>query len=55
MLFWREDAVEACWAYFSPLIEGCEGCPTLDTLVHFYPAGTWGPEEARPILDRLVR
>jgi glucose-6-phosphate 1-dehydrogenase len=54
MLFWREDAVEVCWAYFSPLIEGCEGCPDLKSLVQFYPAGTWGPEKAWPILARLV-
>jgi glucose-6-phosphate 1-dehydrogenase len=54
MLFWREDAVEACWSYFSPLIEGCEGCPNLASLVQLYPAGTWGPEKAWPILARLV-
>jgi glucose-6-phosphate 1-dehydrogenase len=54
MLFWREDAVEACWSYFSPLIEGCEGCPDPASLVHFYAAGTWGPEKAWPILAQLV-
>jgi glucose-6-phosphate 1-dehydrogenase len=54
MLFWREDAVEACWSYFSPLIEGCEGCPDLASLIQSYPAGTWGPEKARPMMAKLV-
>ena len=53
-LFWREDAVEACWSYFSPIIEGCEDCPTLSSQLQSYPAGTWGPEKAWPILARLV-
>jgi glucose-6-phosphate 1-dehydrogenase len=54
MLFWRQDAVEECWSYFSPVIEGCERCPDLASRLHPYAAGTWGPEKARPILARLV-
>jgi len=54
MLFWREDAVEECWSYFSPVIEGCERCADLASRLHPYPAGTWGPEKAWPILARLV-
>jgi glucose-6-phosphate 1-dehydrogenase len=53
-LFWRQDAVEECWSYFSPLIEGCEHCPDPASLINFYPAGTWGPEKAWPILASLV-
>jgi glucose-6-phosphate 1-dehydrogenase len=54
MLFWREDAVEVCWSFFSPIIEGCEDCPDLASRLQLYPAGTWGPEKAWPILARLV-
>ncbi len=53
-LFWREDAVETCWSYFSPVIEGCETCPTLGSHIKTYPAGSWGPAKAWPILAKLV-
>jgi glucose-6-phosphate 1-dehydrogenase len=53
-LFWREDAVETCWSYFSPVIEACEGCSSLGAYTQIYPAGTWGPEKAWPILAKLV-
>ena len=53
-LFWREDAVETCWSFFNPIIEGCEGCPTLASHIQAYPAGSWGPEKAWPILAKLV-
>jgi len=53
-LFWREDAVEACWSFFSPIIEGCEDCPNLAAQMQPYPAGTWGPEKAWPILAKIV-
>ena len=54
MLFWRQDAVETCWSYFSPVIEACERCADPTSLLHPYPAGTWGPEAAWPILGRVV-
>jgi len=53
LLFWRQDAVEQCWAYFGPLIEECETCASLERLIHPYPAGTWGPPEAAPLLGQL--
>jgi len=54
MLFWRQDAVEECWSYFNPVIEGCESCSDLASRLHLYPAGSWGPEKAWPILAQLV-
>ena len=51
--FWRQDAVERCWAYFSPLIEECETCAFLERLIHPYTAGTWGPKEAGRLLREL--
>jgi glucose-6-phosphate 1-dehydrogenase len=53
MLFWRQDGVEECWAFFSPLIEGCESCTYLEELIHPYKAGTWGPEAAQDMM-RLI-
>ncbi len=53
MLFWRQDGVEMCWSYFGPLIEECETCAFLEKLIHPYPAGTWGPEAAKRLMDEL--
>ncbi|MBI4584759.1 MAG: glucose-6-phosphate dehydrogenase [Planctomycetes bacterium] len=46
-LFTRRDEVEYAWKFVNPLLEtwAAEGSRGL----HFYPAGTWGPESA----DRL--
>jgi glucose-6-phosphate 1-dehydrogenase len=46
--------VETCWSYFSPVIEGCETCPTIASHIMMYPAGTWGPAKAWPILAKLL-
>jgi len=53
LLFWRQDGVEECWSFFSPLIEHCESCSTLATLVQPYRAGSWGPAAAQPLLQPL--
>jgi glucose-6-phosphate 1-dehydrogenase len=53
MLFWRQDGVEMCWAYFSPLIEECETCAFLERLIHPYPAGAWGPDAAGRLMREL--
>jgi glucose-6-phosphate 1-dehydrogenase len=44
MLFVRQDGVEECWAFLSPVLEACETCKDRAKLLHFYPAGTWGPQ-----------
>jgi glucose-6-phosphate 1-dehydrogenase len=53
MLFWRQDGVELCWSFFSPLIEECETCAFLEKLIHPYPAGTWGPPEAQEMMRQV--
>jgi glucose-6-phosphate 1-dehydrogenase len=53
MLFWRQDGVELCWSFFSPLIEECESCTYLEKLIHPYKAGSWGPEAAQDMM-RLI-
>jgi glucose-6-phosphate 1-dehydrogenase len=49
MLFWRQDGVEACWSFLTPILEGCETCRDRSDMLHIYAAGTWGP----PAVDRL--
>lgn len=44
MLFLRQDGVEECWAFLSPVLEACETCKNRKQSLHSYPAGTWGPE-----------
>ena len=43
-LFVRADEVEEAWRLYTPLLG-------LDLPVHAYPAGSWGPDEARRLLD----
>ena len=43
-LFGHADETEASWRLYAPLLES-----TLD--LHPYPAGSWGPQEARRLLD----
>lgn len=44
-LYARSDAVEACWKFVAPLLEAKER--KRDFKLYGYPAGTWGPQEAR--------
>ncbi len=55
MLFWREDGVEACWSFLTPILEACETCPDRGRQLHFYEAGSWGPKEASRWTDLLLR
>jgi glucose-6-phosphate 1-dehydrogenase len=45
MLFWRQDAVDFSWAFLSPVLDACERCGDRDRRLHFYEAGSSGPEE----------
>jgi len=48
-LFTRWDSVEAAWELLTPVLEGwAEGASPL----RFYEAGTWGPDEARDLIQR---
>ncbi|MGQ9921424.1 MAG: glucose-6-phosphate dehydrogenase [Desulfobacca sp.] len=53
MLFWRQDGVELCWSFFSPIIEQYEKCANPEKLLHPYKAGSWGPEAARKMMKRI--
>ena len=47
MLFWRQDGVELCWAFLTPILEQCETCGERAELLFPYDSGTWGPRPAR--------
>ncbi len=47
-LFWRQDGVELCWSFLTPVLEECETCGDRTQRLHFYEAGSRGPESARP-------
>ncbi|MBW2170937.1 MAG: glucose-6-phosphate dehydrogenase [Deltaproteobacteria bacterium] len=50
MLFVRQDGVEECWAFLSPVLDACENCKDREKLLHLYAAGTWGPEAADDLM-----
>ena len=43
MLFWRQDGLEHCWSFLTPIINECETCSDISKLLHFYESGSWGP------------
>lgn len=44
MLFWRQDGVELCWSFLTPILRVCEECAEKADFLLPYRAGTWGPE-----------
>ncbi len=53
MLFWRQDGVEQSWSFLTPVLEDCETCYKKDELLNFYPAGSWGPQDAHDTMTKL--
>lgn len=51
-LFWRQDGLESSWAFLTPILDECEDCAARTERLHFYPAGSWGPEPAAIGLPR---
>jgi glucose-6-phosphate 1-dehydrogenase len=43
MLFWRQDAVELCWSFLTPVLEMVEKSDGQTNLLRFYEPGSWGP------------
>ncbi|MFC1532958.1 glucose-6-phosphate dehydrogenase [Thermodesulfobacteriota bacterium] len=44
MLFWRQDGVELCWSFLTPILRECESCGDRSEMLLSYASGTWGPE-----------
>jgi glucose-6-phosphate 1-dehydrogenase len=53
MLFWRQDGVEVCWSFLTPILKECEACVDHAGLLHIYEAGTWGPKAAQEMKKRI--
>jgi glucose-6-phosphate 1-dehydrogenase len=49
MLFWRQDGVDLCWSFLTPILEKCETCSDKDGLLKKYPAGAWGTDNIERI------
>ena len=49
-LFMRRDEIEAAWRWVDPVIQGWQDCYRSPKR---YAAGSWGPEAADSLLDRL--
>ena len=47
MLFWRQDGVELCWSFLTPILKECEACADRAEILLPYDSGTWGPEAVR--------
>ncbi len=43
MLFWRQDSLEHCWSFLTPILNECEICDNQSEMLHFYKSGSWGP------------
>ncbi len=50
-LFWRQDGVELCWSFLTPVLETCESCGDLAESLVPYNAGTWGPKAFKDLGD----
>jgi len=50
MLFWRQDGVELCWSFLTPVIDACETCGDRSDMLFPYRAGTWGPKAAENMM-----
>ncbi|EPR31570.1 glucose-6-phosphate 1-dehydrogenase [Alkalidesulfovibrio alkalitolerans DSM 16529] len=47
-LFWRQDGVELCWSFLTPILNECE----MKERLFVYPAGSDGPERMARLLER---
>ena len=50
-LFVRDDEVEAAWRWIESITTAWDAAGTP---VHPYPAGSWGPAEAAPLLPSFL-
>ncbi len=49
MLFWREDGVELCWSFLTPILRECEKCHDREEMIFPYESGSWGPKSLEGI------
>jgi len=51
MLFWRQDGVELCWSFLTPILKECETCGDRSEMLISYEAGSWGPKAAEKLKE----
>jgi glucose-6-phosphate 1-dehydrogenase len=51
MLFWRQDGVELCWSFLTPILKECETCGERREMLLPYEAGSEGPRAAKKLID----
>jgi glucose-6-phosphate 1-dehydrogenase len=54
MLFWRQDGVELCWSFLTPILVECETCDVRTEMLLPYPAGSWGPDAVSELLHGKI-
>ena len=54
MLFWRQDGVEVCWSFLTPILEECELCSDRAERLEPYESGSFGPEVAREWMKLII-
>jgi len=52
MLFWRQDGVELCWSFLTPILRECEACGDRGEMLLPYDSGTWGPKAFNDLKKR---
>ncbi|WP_081859045.1 glucose-6-phosphate dehydrogenase [Desulfohalovibrio reitneri] len=45
-LFWRQDGVNLCWSFLTPILDACGE----RNMLYLYRAGSWGPQEASRVI-----
>jgi len=44
MLFLRQDGIEQCWSFLTPILNECETFCDRAEMLQFYESGSWGPQ-----------
>lgn len=55
MLFWRQDGVELCWSFLTPILRHCESSIDLTEMLLPYNAGAWGPRASRELQEKKMK
>ena len=55
MLFWRQDSVERCWSFLTPILNECETCDNREQILHLYESGSMGPQAVNKLLEKNVK
>ena len=53
MLFWRQDGLELCWSFLTPILEECETCSGRSSMLLPYAAGSRGPEAVKNLQSNV--